>query len=105
MASINNANTSKERVQLEISLDKLALLFESGLICAAEIRCLTADSKQHVSDLCLSSCAKKISCNITLFNEFTASQPLHLKTHLRVLEKNKINTKRTKKELTLTHFN
>ena len=38
----------KNLVQLEISLDKLALLFESGLICAAEIRCLTAYSKQQI---------------------------------------------------------
>ena len=37
--------TSKERVQLEIGVDKLALLFESGLLCAAEIHCLTAQSK------------------------------------------------------------
>lgn len=53
-----------KRVQLEISLEKLALLFESGLICAAEIHCLTAQSKRHVSDLCLRACAKRIACNV-----------------------------------------
>jgi len=81
---INNhkAVTSKERVQLEIDLDKLALLFESGLICAAELRCLNVTSKQHVSDLCLSSCAKKIACNITLFNEFSATQTINIKPYL-----------------------
>lgn len=65
---------SKNLLQVEISRDKLALLFESGLICAAEIRCLTAYSKQQVSDLCLSSCAKRIACNISLFNEFSTAQ-------------------------------
>lgn len=74
----------KKLVQLELDLDKLALLFESGLICAAEIRCLTAQSKQQVSDLCLSSCAKKIGCNISLFNEFSDIQPIHLKKALAV---------------------
>jgi hypothetical protein len=69
----------KNLVQLEISLEKLALLFESGLICAAEVRCLTAFSKQQVSDLCLRSCAKRIACNITLFNEFAETQTIHLK--------------------------
>ncbi|MEI6896555.1 MAG: hypothetical protein V5786_03520 [Psychromonas sp.] len=79
MAIITNEIPAKELVQLEIKLDKLAILFESGLICAAEIRCLTAMSKQRVSDLCLSSCAKKISCNIALFNEFSTTQAIHFK--------------------------
>ena len=51
MGTICRKTDPKEQVQLEISLDKLALLFESGLICAAEIRCLTAESKKHISDL------------------------------------------------------
>ncbi len=76
---MNNKSEEKQLVQLEISLEKLALLFESGLICAAEIRCLTAYSKQQISDLCLSSCAKRIACNISLFNEFPDAQPIQLK--------------------------
>lgn len=68
-----------QSVQLEISIEKLAFLFESGAICAAEIRCLTDYSKQQVSSLCLSSCAKKIACNITLFDEFSQPQPISLK--------------------------
>lgn len=69
-----NAPDRNTLIQIEISNEKLAQLFESGLICAAEIRCLTAHSKQQVSDLCLSSCAKKINCNITLFNEFSETE-------------------------------
>jgi len=82
MRTSSYAIASKERVQLEISLEKLALLFESGLICAGEIRCLTSTSKQHVSDLCLSSCAKKIACNIAVLDEFSA-QPLHFKSDIK----------------------
>ena len=66
----------EDLLQLEISRDKLALLFESGLICAAEIRCLTAESKQQVSALCLSSCAKRIACNASPFNHFAIPQPV-----------------------------
>ena len=86
---INNSKsvTSKQRVQLEIDLDKLALLFESGLICAAEIGCLNVTSKQHVSDLCLSSCAKKIICNIALFNEFSTTQTINIEPHLKSKKK------------------
>jgi hypothetical protein len=61
---MDHKTKEKNLVQLELSLEKLALLFENGLICAAEIRCLTADSKQKISDLCLRSCAKRISCNV-----------------------------------------
>lgn len=82
--TIKNRSVSeiKKQVQLEISLEKLTMLFESGLICAAEIRCLTSESKQHVSDLCLSCCAKKIACNIKLFNQFSTSQSISLNTTL-----------------------
>lgn len=73
---MSSETASKHLLQLEISRDKLALLFESGLICAAEIRCLTAYSKQQVSDLCLSSCAKRIACNISLLNERPRAQSM-----------------------------
>jgi len=83
MATNNNENSPKEYVQLEISLDKLKILFESGLICAAEIGCLNSVSKQHISDLCLRACAKKIACNIALFNEYSTTQALHFKPDLK----------------------
>ncbi len=76
---MKNQQQNNELLQIEISSEKLAFLFENGWICAAEIRCLNAISKQQVSDLCLSSCAKKIACNISLFNEFTQAQPISLK--------------------------
>jgi len=79
----DSKKSSEEYVQLEISLDKLTILFESGLICAAEIGCLNSVSKQYVSDLCLRSCAKKMSCNIALFNDYSTTQALHFKPALK----------------------
>ncbi|MEH6452602.1 MAG: hypothetical protein V7782_06105 [Psychromonas sp.] len=76
---MDNNESGKMPIQLEISFEKLTVLFESGLICAAEVRCLTAHSKQQVSKLCLSVCAKRIGCNITLIDDFESVQPLHLK--------------------------
>jgi len=83
MAMKNSENSAKEYVQLEISLEKLTLLFESGLLCAAEIGCLNSASKQHISDLCLRACAKKIACNITRLDEFSTTQTLHFKPALK----------------------
>lgn len=79
MNTLENEARDTQLLQLEISVEKLAFLFESGLLCAGELRCLTASSKQYVSDLCLSSCAKKIGCNTTLFNEFSAGLPIQFK--------------------------
>ncbi len=49
---------NSEKVQLEISPDVLARLFESGQLCAGEFRCLNQDSKQTVWSLCLNTCGK-----------------------------------------------
>jgi len=76
---MSNKQEDKQLLQVEISREKLAFLFERGLICAAEIRCLTAYSKQQVSDLCLSSCAKKIGCNISIFDDFSKVQAISFK--------------------------
>ncbi len=43
-------------VQIEISLDKLESLLQNGHLCAAQIRCLNAESKQHIQNLCLNTC-------------------------------------------------
>ena len=40
----------KNRLQLVISHDELALLFASGLICVTEIGYLTTQSKQQIAD-------------------------------------------------------
>jgi len=47
-------------IQIEIDKDKLTYLFELGVLCAADFRCLTAESKQEVSKLCLTSCSKQL---------------------------------------------
>lgn len=47
-------------IQIEIDEDKLTHLFEQGVLCAADFRCLTSESKQLVSKLCLTNCAKRL---------------------------------------------
>ncbi len=56
-------------IQIEIDKDKLMHLFEQGVLCAADFRCLTTESKQQVSQLCLTSCSKRlqaIPCSIPI---------------------------------------
>lgn len=47
-------------IQIEIDKDKLAHLFEQGVLCAADFRCLNSASKQQVTRLCLTNCAKRL---------------------------------------------
>jgi hypothetical protein len=56
-------------IQIEIEEDKLAYLFEQGVLCAADFRCLTSASKHSVSQLCLNNCAKRLKavpCSISI---------------------------------------
>jgi len=52
-------------IQIEIDREKLMQLFELGVLCAADFRCLTAQSKQEVSRLCLTSCSKGLQTAAT----------------------------------------
>lgn len=49
-------------VQLEIPDYKLEELFNTGLLCAAEIHCLNATSKDIIKNICKNSCAKRMHC-------------------------------------------
>tara|TARA_R110001592_G_scaffold197056_2_gene444931 strand:+ start:3291 stop:3488 length:198 start_codon:yes stop_codon:yes gene_type:complete len=56
-------------IHIEIDKDKLMYLFEQGVLCAADFRCLNSESKQAVSKLCLTSCSKRlqaIPCSIPI---------------------------------------
>ena len=56
-------------IQIEIDEEKLMQLFEQGVLCASDFRCLNSESKQQVSKLCLTSCSKRlktITCNIPI---------------------------------------
>jgi hypothetical protein len=56
-------------IQIEIDKDKLLRLFEQGVLCAADFRCLNSESKQQVTKLCLSNCVKRLqkpSCNMPI---------------------------------------
>jgi len=47
-------------IKIEIDKDKLMHLFEQGVLCAADFRCLNSESKQQVTQLCLTNCAKRL---------------------------------------------
>jgi len=50
------------KVNVSISSEKLAELIQSGHLCAADLNCLDAESKQQVWQLCLWSCNKRVNC-------------------------------------------
>lgn len=43
-------------VQIEVDVEKLTSLFISGVLCAADVRCLNRASKDRIWALCLRSC-------------------------------------------------
>ena len=53
---------NNDLVQLEITVDKLEVLFSRGEICATEIHCLNDESKKCIRDLCLKTCIRKSDC-------------------------------------------
>lgn len=62
-------NSEKQNVvQIEIGIEKLESLFNDGELCAADFRCLNCVSKKCVWNLCLTSCAKRMRCNLMPFD-------------------------------------
>ncbi len=47
-------------LRLEFPVATIRRLMESGVLCAADFRCLDADSKSVVRRLCLACCAKNL---------------------------------------------
>ena len=61
----NNIKSScqlTDTVQIEVPVAKLEELFRLGMLCAADLRSLNDVSKRCIWELCLTSCAKKLSC-------------------------------------------
>ncbi|GAL15729.1 hypothetical protein JCM19233_6751 [Vibrio astriarenae] len=56
-----------QRIQIELSVEKLVELFQQGHLCAGQLRCLTPESKQVVWRLCLEMCG-----HTACFQESTA---------------------------------
>lgn len=54
-----------KRVQLEISEEKLAALFNAGMICVADLHCLNGQSKKVVHNLCKQACARQLQCQLS----------------------------------------
>ncbi|RJG42642.1 hypothetical protein [Motilimonas pumila] len=53
---MNSPSHASQRVQIDIPVAVLARLFSQGALCAAEFRCLDAESKQAIWQLCLNAC-------------------------------------------------
>jgi len=60
--STTQAQTPVKAVNLSISVEKLAALFQAGHLCAADLNCLDHESKQQIWQLCLWSCNKRVHC-------------------------------------------
>ena len=56
---------NQQTVQIEIGVAMLEALFNKGELCAFDIRCLNCESKQCIWNLCLTSCAKRMRCNLS----------------------------------------
>ena len=71
---LNNEQHKKTVVQLEITLERLELLFNKGLLCAVDVSPLNSESKTCIWNLCLSSCVKKLSCMRVVFDHSRVDQ-------------------------------
>lgn len=49
-----------ERVQVELSVKKLEELIQGGHLCASQVQCLNAKSKQTLWKMCLKLCGEKL---------------------------------------------
>ncbi|MCL2919341.1 hypothetical protein [Shewanella litorisediminis] len=50
-------------VNIGIPVSVLAKLIYEGQVCAADIQCLDADSKQQLWQLCLWACKQRVGCS------------------------------------------
>jgi hypothetical protein len=80
---VNTNATLSNVVQIEVNVEKLAYLFSSGVLCAADLRCLNRTSKNCVWVLCLkscfNSCVKRAECSSinSKVVTFTSTLPQH----------------------------
>mgnify|MGYP000011752421 CR=1 FL=1 len=49
--------TGNKHIRVEIAAATLLPLLAGGQVCAADLRCLDGESKQHLRRLCIQSCA------------------------------------------------
>ena len=59
---IHNSAQNRAKVRVEMHADMLSMLIEKGLLCVADLRCLDADSRNQIKQLCLSVCARRSGC-------------------------------------------
>ena len=58
MVADDTRTDTAPRVRVAIPVELLGRLIESGVLCAADVRCLDGASKASLQQLCLSRCAK-----------------------------------------------
>nr|WP_310734214.1 hypothetical protein [Shewanella sp. SR44-3] len=51
-----------DKMNLAISVEKLASLIKAGHLCAADLQCLDKQTKQRLWQLCLWCCDKRAVC-------------------------------------------
>jgi hypothetical protein len=51
-----------EKMNIAISVEKLASLIKAGHLCAADLQCLDKQTKQQLWQLCLWCCDKRVHC-------------------------------------------
>ncbi|WP_283102679.1 hypothetical protein [Shewanella abyssi] len=61
-----------KKLNISISQQKMAQLIQQGHLCAADFKCLDAESKQTVWQLCLWCCEKRIHCEKACSSDCTA---------------------------------
>ena len=58
---------NQDVVQIEIGIEKLESLFNKGEVCATDFRCMNCESKKCIWNLCLTSCARRMQCDLVSF--------------------------------------
>jgi hypothetical protein len=51
-----------EKMNIAMSVEKLASLIKAGHLCAADLQCLDKQTKQQLWQLCLWCCDKRVHC-------------------------------------------
>jgi hypothetical protein len=64
---LSMSGENQDTVQIEIGVEKLESLFNKGELCVFDFRCLNCESKKCIWNLCLTSCAKRMHCNLLSF--------------------------------------
>jgi hypothetical protein len=77
--TINSKNS--DVLCIEISSDKINMLLEQRLICAADIRCLDNNSQSRLKNLCLRTCLYNTPSYLAVPQLLDSSTSISLENH------------------------